>query len=248
MKNLVKVMLLSLWVVTITCCSKDNQFEIQDNRSFLTNDDVDFFINHDGSVNLILSGKFYDNSEIGAVVSRGFVYGTNSNPQVNPSNTSAVSGSDKDAVGYLKNLKSDQIYFVRGYFEMSDGAYFYGNEIQASTDVDASKSRTITLSIKPETYWQSSTAMTIQVDISDIKKEMPKEIIIEYSLNSDFSNSTTKVITEYKGIPVISWYQNVISGLQPATSYYFKAFAKYADGTITNGGGSTESFTTSNKQ
>jgi hypothetical protein len=129
---------------------------------------------------------------------------------------------------------------------MNDGTYFYGNEIQASTTVNASSSRTITLTMKPETYWQPSTEMTTQVDVYIIKKEMPSEIGFEYSLSNNFTNSTIRIITDYNTSPIKSFYQEVINGITPSTTYCFRAYAKYMDGNITNGGTSTGVYTTSN--
>ena len=221
-----------------------------DNRAFSINSDIDYFINADGTVNLIVSGTFQDDVNFGYVTNRGFVFGTLSNPEVSNNNTSNVGGSSSNATGYIENLTSGQIYYVRGYFEMNDGSYFYGSEIQASTAFDASTTRTITIEIESTPFFISQTEITPKINLSNVTKEVPTEIGYEYSINSDFSNSISKKIANYsgthnKGILVVTSYSSeLITGLNTSTTYYFRPYVKYADNTVTNGGPSTASFTT----
>ena len=245
-------LLICLVILTaVLSCSKDNHSQIVDDRSFSTNEETDFFINRDGTVNLIVSGEFKDGDiSFGTVISRGFVYGTTSNLNANSNNTSNVNGTNSATTGYIEGLTSGQTYFIRGYFEMSDGSYFYGNEIQASTNVDASDTRSITMEIQSTPFFISSTEITPQMDLSDVIKEMPIEIGYEYSLNSDFSNSNAKAIGDFDGahnlgvISKSSYASELISGLTASTTYFFRPYAKYTNNTIVNGGTSTVSFTT----
>ncbi len=252
-KNLFKAVVLTIALLTLNGCSSDDDTPTPapvDTRSFTTDASTDFFINRDGTVDLVITGEFTDG---GTVVERGLVYGTASNVQVNTTNT-VVSffGPQNDITGYIENLTSGQTYHIRGYFEMSDGSYFYGNEIQASTDVDASNTRSLSMEIESTPFFISSTEITPKLNITESLKELPVEIGFEYSLNNDFSNSTIELITDYaseytNGVLVGNSYATeVLDGFSPSTQYYFRPYAKYADGTTTNAGTNTVSFTTNN--
>lgn len=247
MKNLLNSALcLIIITLNLSCSSDDDVPTPIDDRSFTTNTETSFFINHDGTVNLMVSGKFTDLSSSSTVQSRGFVYGTTTNTEVTATNTVVATGPQNSVTGNIENLPSGKTYFIRGYFEMSDGSYFYGNEIQASTDVDASSTRSLKMEMEPTAFFTSSTELTPQVNVTEVEKESPKEIGFEYSLKKDFSNSTIALVTSSIGNIRVANYQEVLSGLTPATLYYFRPFAKYVDGTVTNGGTSTTSFSTSN--
>ncbi|WP_179317930.1 hypothetical protein [Winogradskyella undariae] len=250
-KNLFKTVICLLTLsLTYSCSSDDDSMNPPtDNSNFTTNSNTDFFINFDGTVNLIVSGTFQEDSGFGTVTDRGFVYGTSSNPEVGANNTSGISGSNSDATGYIENLTSGQTYFIRGYFEYSDGTYFYGNEIQASTDVDASASRDLTLAIESDAFLIQINFITVTLNINDVMKEMPVEVGIEYSINSDFTNSSTNEVEGFNGVHnesviLTTSYSAVAEPLMSGTQYYFRPYAKYADNTVTNGGTSTASFTT----
>ena len=81
-KNLIKTVICLLTLtLTFGCSSDDDSMNPPtDNSSFTTNATTDFFINFDGTVNLIVSGTFQEDSDFGTVTDRGFVYGTSSNP------------------------------------------------------------------------------------------------------------------------------------------------------------------------
>lgn len=250
-KNLIKtvIFLLSL-TLTFGCSSDDDSMNsTTDNSNFITNATTDFFINFDGTINLIVSGDFQEDSDFGTVTNRGFVYGTSSNPIVGSNNITGISGSNSDATGYIENLTSGQTYFIRGYFEYNDGSYFYGNEIQASTDVDASTSRNVTLDIESDAFLIQTDFITVILNINNVVKEMPIEFGVEYSVNSDFTSSSTNEIETFDGIHnegtiVITSYSAVAEPLISGNQYYFRPYVKYADNVVTNGGTSTVIFTT----
>lgn len=252
MKNLLNTILcLAVITMTVSCSSDDDSNPTPvDTRNFTTNSNTDSFINSDGTVNLTISGEFQDGDiSFGTVVSRGFAYGTSSNPVVGSNNTSGISGSNSDTTGYIENLTSGRTYYIRGYFEYSDGTYFYGNEIQASTDVDASASRAVTLDIESDAFLIQTNFITVDLNINNVVKEMPVEIGVEYSINSDFTNSSTNAVDSFDGIHnegviVVTSYSAVAEPLTTGTQYYFRPYAKYADNTVTNGGTSTATFTT----
>lgn len=234
--------------------SEDKVTEIADNRSFIIDSNTDFFVNKDGTINLILSAVFNDQENtFGTPKNRGFVYSTTSKAAVGNNNAAVLSpGVTKSFTGYINNLPKGKNYFIRGYFEMSNGSYFYGNEIQASTNVDAVASRTITLEVNPLPFFKSKTEITPEIKIYNAKKELPIEIGFEYSVNNDFSNSTKRAVEHYKGAHVngvllqTKYASEVISGLTAATTYFFRPYAKYNDNTVTNGGTNSVSFTTNN--
>lgn len=246
--------MLCLVIVTITFgCSSDDDNNIApiDDRSFTTNTATDFFINHDGTINLMVSGAFTDLSPSSTVRSRGFVYGTTTNTEVNATNTVIAIGPQNSVTGNIQDLPSGRTYFIRGYFEMSDNSFFYGSEIQASTDVDASSTRSLKMEILSTPFFVNSNTITPTINITELEKESPKEIGIEYSLNSDFSNSSMKSFTPttsgFGGNIRVTDYSTVaIEGLTISTLYYMRPYAKYVDGTVTNGGTSTTSISTSN--
>lgn len=251
LKNVIKSVLLLASITFFNCSSDNNDSEIIDKRSFITNATNDFFINKDGSVNINVTATFVDDSSFGNVTERGFVFGTTSNPTVSTSNTANVGGVDKNATGYIENLTKGQIYFIRGYFKYDNGTFYYGKEIQVSTDVNASSTRTITLEIENAPFFKSQTEITPILNLSNVTKEMPMEIGYEYSVNQDFSNSSTKADSDYigahdHGVVTVTKFTQVISGLTAGTTYYFRPYAKYNDGTVTNGGAGIVSFTTSN--
>lgn len=246
-------MCLSFLVVIISCTKDEDNDPVVDHRSIITS--TDFFINNDGTVDLMLTGDFVITTEdllsFGNQKRKGFIYSKTSNETPNSTNTLAVPGP---STAYLNNLPKGENYYIRGFFQMEDNSYFFGEEIQVTTDVEASSSRTITLEIESTPFFISQTEVTPTVNISNLTKEAPAELGFEYSVNSDFSNSTTKDIEDYDGatIPNLSgvllhpsYSTEVISGLTASTSYYFRSYAKYADGTITNGGTNTATFTTS---
>lgn len=250
-KNLLRNLIcLSIIALSYSCSSDDDSMDSPtDNRSFTIEEDTDYFINFDGTVNLIVSGNFTEEGDFGTVTNRGFVYGTSSNPVVGSNNTSGILGSNSNVTGNIKNLASGQTYYIRGYFQYSDGTYFYGNEIQASTNVDASSSRSVTMDIEPDAFLIQVDFITVDINISNVEKEMPVEIGVEYSVNSDFSNSSTNGTDNFDGAHnngniLITAYSVVAEPLLSGTQYYFRPYAKYADNTVTNGGISTATFTT----
>ena len=143
--NLLKtISLLFILALTVSCSSDDDSIEPIDTRSFNTESYVDYFINRDGTVDIIVSGEYTDSPNLGEVTNRGFVYGTTTNPVVNDNNTETALGSNP-VNATIRNLAAAQTIFIRGFFEMSDGTYFYGNEIQVSTTIDASNMRSISM-------------------------------------------------------------------------------------------------------
>jgi len=246
-KNAIKTVICLLTLTLTFGCSSDDDAmnpDPVDTRNFTTDATTDFFINRDGTVNIMVTGAFTDDLDFPTTVERrGFVYGTASNPTVGTNNSTDAAGANPVNATFF-NLASNQTIFIRGFFEMSDGSFFYGYEIQTSTDIDASSTRSISMTIKPDLFFQNSDGITPELEVTAIEKESPIEIGFEYSINQDFSNSTIILDTDAKGNIFETNYSEFITGLTSGTTYHFRPYAKYADGTTTNGGNSTATFTT----
>jgi len=232
-----------VFVVTLACgCSKDNETTPVDSKSFTTDATTDFFINRDGTINIMVTGKFTDPDINSGVIRRGFVYGTTPNPEVNADNTMPAGGAtNKNESATFYGLGTKQTIFIRGFFEYSNGTFFYGNEIQTTTDVEASNTRSIKMAINSKLIHENSEGILPELEVTSLEKESPVEIGYEYSLKADFSDSSI-TLKKIEGNVLVTSYSEYIKGLMSKTVYYFRPYAKYADGTITNGGTSAVSF------
>lgn len=243
--NILKTLVCLSIIVFASSCSDEDPVKPIDDRSFTTKEVTDFFINSDGSVDLTITGSFTDSGIAGKAKRRGFVYGKTQNPEVSSLNTGPLLGSET-MYTVLQKLDADETYYVRGFFEMNDGSFFYGNEIQVSTKVDAKNSRSITMVINSELFFKNSEGITPELDVTAIEKESPVAIGFEYSVNQDFSNSSITLDEDMAGNIFVTTYSEFIENLTPNTVYHFRPYAKYADGTVTNGGASTAKFTRTN--
>ncbi|CAL2106120.1 conserved exported hypothetical protein [Tenacibaculum sp. 190524A02b] len=250
MRNLFgKIVVLIITLMAVSCSNDEGTAVINYERSFTTKEVTDFFINRDGTVDLTVTGAYKDTDPNSTVSEKGFVYGLAPKPEVGANNTALAGGSaDSNVVSVLKNLEKGKLYYVRGYFKMSNGSFLYGEEIQASTDVNASTTRTLVMVMEPEPFWRSTTEMTPELKVTEISKESPTELGFEYSLNADFSDSKIWLVRGINGLDIgnvkVRKYSDVLNNLTPATKYYFRPYAKYADGTISQGGTSTAELST----
>jgi len=246
MKNILfsfKIIILIISMALISCSKEDDI--VLDTRSFETNMNTDFFINRDGTVDISITGLFNDGDQgSNYVTRRGFVYGNSSAPLVGNKNTSIAVGP-KEVTSTIKNLERDNTYFIRGFLEMNDGSFFYGNEIEASTRVDASTSRSIIMEmIEPKSIAIESRIINAAIRVIELAKASPIEIGLQYSRNSDLSDGITLLAFNLEGNIINTSYFVDVENLNPATTYYFRPYAKYADGSITNGGLSTIAIST----
>ncbi|MCO7185962.1 hypothetical protein NH341_11030 [Tenacibaculum sp. XPcli2-G] len=230
-------------IILTNCSSEENEIEIIP-TSFNTSNDFNYFINHNNTVKIYLKGTFKDGNDLADVTDRGFVYGKSSNPIPNGNNTVVAAGPADNITGIVDNLQKETTYYIRGYFKLSDNTYFYGNEIKINTSIDASESRSINMIIKPKLFFKNSEGITPELEVISIEKESPKEIGFEYSVNEDFSNSSIALDTDVSGNIFKNIYTEFIEELTPETTYYFRPYAKYNDGSVTNGGTSVASFKT----
>ncbi|UMB59813.1 hypothetical protein MHL31_12085 [Lutibacter sp. A80] len=243
MKNLLKVGLFFLSIISIVNCSNnEDSIDLVDDRSFITDSTSDFFINYDGTVNITVTGVFTDSGIAGEVKRRGFVYGNTPNTIVSLDNTEPLLGNNPIYTTF-ENLEAGKTFYVRGFFEMNDDTFFYGNEIQVSTNVNATSTRSISMLIKSELFFSNSEGITPELEVTSIEKESPVAIGFEYSVNQDFSDSSIILDKDRLGNIYLTTYSEFVEGLASNTVYYFRPYAKYADGSKTNGGTSIASFT-----
>jgi len=247
MKNSVKlsILCLILLVILIGCSDSSTNPIIKETRSFITNENFEYFINFDRSVNIKITGEFSDGNETFIVNERGFVFGLSSMPEVNKNNTVVATGANP-VYGNLRNLTIGETFFMRGFFAYIDGSYFYGEEKEINTNIDASNSRILVMEMKSELFFQNSEGMTPELVVTKIEMESPIEIGFEYSINEDFSDSSITLDSDLSGNVWQTSYSEFIEELAPGTIYYFKPYAKYADGKTTNGGDSVVAFKKTN--
>jgi len=136
MRDLIKLAILAMGVMLYVACKEDDKIELVDNRSIITNNEVDYLIGRNGDVSIIVSGGFSNKEySLASVQTKGFVYGLTPEAEVNTRNVIELTEPNQ-VKGEIENLLIGEIYFIRGYFKMSDGTYFYGNEIQVSTMIN----------------------------------------------------------------------------------------------------------------
>lgn len=245
MKNLLRGLAVGFLAIVSLSCSEDDTLNVGYETSFTIQPSTDLFVNRDGSVNVLVKGAFKDTNPNSVVIERGFVYGLTPNPKIESGNTTEAKGVIENiVVGDLRNLEKEKTYFVRGYFKKVSGNHFYGEELKVVTGANVKDTRSITLEIVAKPFFVSQTEITPEIKVIKIEKESPVEIGFEYSTTEDFSDSKKVVISGVQGNFMEKEYQEVISGLKASTTYYFKPYAKYADGTITNGGTSKTVITT----
>lgn len=246
MRNLIKGLLFCMMTLMVVSCSKEDNLNVSQftKKSFVTKKATDFFVNRDGTVNVTVNGGFRDPEGEGE--ERGFVYGESSNPLVNLNNTITAAGPIQENVfGVFRNIEKGKVYYVRGYFRLKDGSYFYGKEIVFNTNIDVRKTRKLSMEMLVKPNLISSTEARPQLDVIELEKESPKEIGFEYSVNKDFSNSKKALANDINGnIRVTKYATIVIKGLTAKTTYYVRPYAEYNDGTVTNGGKNIVELTT----
>lgn len=264
MKNLFKKVMLFILTITIVSCSNNDEENLQtttdtnietpepakDTRSFVTDNNTDYFINRDGTVNITVNAAFNNGStDIGIVTKWGFVYSLTSKENANTNNTMHVSGLNKTTLtATFDNLLKGKTYFIRGFLKMKDDTYFYGNEIPVNTNIDAKDTRKLTLEVTNvlDVSLLGGSPVTPFITITNLTKESPKDIGFQYSLDNNFTKIITILFTDSNFSKGHIYKKGIdANDITPNTKYYFRPYAKYADGTVTNGGTSSISHTTS---
>lgn len=245
MKLVVRGVVVAMAALLTVGCSKDDMVDLNYKQSFVTKREAEHFINRDGSVTAIVKGAFEDTNPNSVVVERGFVYGLKLDPEVTASNTVVAKGVIENAVvGEIKNLEKGKTYYVRGYFKMQTGTFFYGKSVQVLTPSDMKAVRKLALKIEDKPFFVAKDQLTPTMEVTNLLKESPVTIGFEYSEQANFSGAKQWNVNGLTGNIQKKKYQAVIKGLKSATTYYIKPFAIYADGTKSYGGTNTGTFKT----
>ncbi|CAL2085344.1 hypothetical protein [Tenacibaculum sp. 190524A02b] len=248
MKKSINQLALFITIVFLVGCRNDQDLELKlvHTKEFNTDRINGVFINRNGTAYLRVVGSYEDTDPNSNVIERGFVYGFNTDPEVGDSNTVPALGEPESVVGHLDWLERNRNFRIRGYFKMNDGSFFYGNEIGANTFFDLSGTRSLELEMNSLPFWRSTTEITAELKVVKLNSESPVDIGFEYSVNANFSDSKLALIdlNINRNFQTGSSYRKELSGLIPNTKYYFRPYAKYADGAITTGGITTAELST----
>ncbi|MGE9311057.1 hypothetical protein ACLOAU_05405 [Niabella sp. CJ426] len=158
----------------------------------------------------------------GSVTEKGIVLGTTPSPTVNniKFNTATASG-DGSFTSRLTGLSASTKYYVRAFAINAAGAA-YGNEVSFTTASIASA----TFNVAPLFIIGSSLAHW-EVELTTDGGDPVTERGLCWSLTENPTIADSKSIDAGKGL---GKYTGAITGLQPQTAYYVRAYAK-------NGGG-----------
>jgi len=244
--------------IVITSCSnndedmippKDKDVTVKDNNDDDTNNEnvdhgesfnletaTDFFINYDSSVHIFVKGKYNEGTNPN-IISRGIVYkeGTELPNPKNGDKTVSVSKETKDVNAKIYNLPKGKTFTIRGYLVDNKGNYTFSNPITTSTDVNASTTRKISFDfLNGQTTIVASNMIVTLIKLTNVEKEAPKEVGVEYSLKQDFSDIKSLATNENE-TKSSELFGITIGNLQTKTKYYVRPFVKYADGIIVRG-------------
>lgn len=222
-------------LVLMASCSTDDDSgssnESFNNASFETNSNPTSFIEGDGKVTLSVSGSYNDGNITS--VTRGFVYGTSTNPTVkSENNTVNAIGAGNEAKGKIEGLDQNTVYYIRGFIKSDMDDYFYGNEVKITTAKQGGE-KSIKMSINPPTDAGIGIRNAFYlVTIEEMTGEAPIEVGVQYSTQSDFTDFKTfssqdEIVLGGHGINALF--------LNPSTTYYFRSYAKYKDDSVTVG-------------
>lgn len=236
-----KVCILSMLIVS--CSSDDDGIPVVDengkfnNTSFTINSATTSFIESDGKVRLSVSGT-YNDGDITSIT-RGFVYGTSTNPNVaSGDNTVTAIGPGDKAEGEIEGLDQNKEYYIRGFIKSDAGDYFYGNEIKTTTTKPEGK-KTIKLKISsPSDISITIRSAHFSVVIEEMTVEAPIEIGVQYSTKNDFTDF--KTLESSQSEIVLGGHGVSALFLNPSTKYYFRPYAKYRDESILIGEGDSK--------
>ena len=157
----------------------------------------------------------------GTILERGFVYGNNVDPTVDDIKVSDADNTTGSMTALLETLSSNTTYYVRS---------FATNEI----DIAYGANQTFTTLDYPTltTTAASSITSTGASSGGDITSDGGAAITqrgIVYSTSSNPTTADTKIINSTAGTGT---YTSAITGLNPATTYYVRAYAINVAGTF----------------
>jgi uncharacterized protein (TIGR02145 family) len=167
-----------------------------------------------------------------AVTERGIVYATTPNPTINSTKLNSGTTGIGSYIVNISGLSANTTYYVRAYAINSNGTG-YGNEISFMTSGASVPTLTTTVASNITTNSASSGGNVTSDGGSPVTA---RGIAYSTSANPTIANSVVN-----SGSGTGSFTSNM-SGLQPATLYYVRAFATNSGGT---GYGNQITFTTS---
>jgi hypothetical protein len=169
-----------------------------------------------------------------SVTARGVCWNTASGPTISNQKSSNGTGSG-NFVSSLTGLTASMKYYVRAYATTSEGATFYGNEVNFTTSSAAGIPPTIT------TAAISSFTSSTAVSGGNITAAGSSSITAKGVCWGTTLNPTTSDLKTNDGTGPAAFTSN-ISGLNASTSYHVRAYATNSSGTAY---GQDVSFTTS---
>jgi len=231
LSSFIKVFIFS--VLITSCSSDDDSGSIPEKEaSFVTDENPVAIIENDGSgkVTVKVTGRWDDGTV--SPIERGYVYGTTPNLTVDSNSlTVKVTGN---AETDIKGLEQNTIYYIRGFIRKSDKEYFYGNEIEITTPKETRDDK-VTITIEqPSNLAIDIRNVLVRINVEEIIGKAPVEIGVEYSKESDFSNTEFKKSDETEVVK--NSYDILVISLDPTTEYFIRPYVKYSDGSIENGG------------
>ncbi|CAL2080138.1 hypothetical protein [Tenacibaculum sp. 190524A02b] len=213
-------------------------------ESFVLETKTDFFINADGTVNILIKGKYNEGTNP-QIISRGIIYKEGTTTPENSDKTVLIFNNEEVNTA-IKELSKGKTYTIRGFLKDSKGKYTYSNSITASTDVDATTSRSLKLEFDSNKFspislstFEAEPTIISWIKISKVLKEEPQEYGAEYSIHEDFSDAKVIYIDTTKNFNGTNYIVNNSDNIQTNTKYYVRPIAKYADGTLVKGAVST---------
>lgn len=156
------------------------------------------------------------------VFSRGICWSTTPNPSISDNKT--VNGSGAGSyVSYLTGLEANTDYYVRAYATNGGGTY-YGNQVGFKTHVFSAEIPTVT------TGNLSSVTATSAICEGNVTSEGTSPVTAK---GVCWSASINPLVTNYTTVngAGIGPYSGLISGLEPNTMYYVRAYATNNVGT-----------------
>lgn len=166
-----------------------------------------------------------------SIIRRGVCYNTNPNPSIDNITTSDGNGMG-EYVSVLTNLEVNTKYYIKAYATTEDSVY-YGNELSFTTNQIIYP----TIITKPVSDITATTATCG----GNITNEGPYSIVVRGVCWSTHDNPTTSDALTSDG-DGIGEFVSYMTGLQPETNYYVRAYAIMSNDEILYGNPKT--FTT----
>lgn len=168
-----------------------------------------------------------------AVTKKGVVWSTKANPTIGLATKTENGAGEKDYVANIEGLSPGTKYYLRAYAVNSDGVG-YGNEITFETL--SQSNATVTTAVPSEVTSSSA------VSGGDVTSDGGAEVTGRGVVWSKNHNPAISLDTKTSDGSGVGKFTSAITGLEPGTTYYVRAYVTNAFGTSY---GEEVSFTTS---